>query len=272
MLHNNRWALVFAGALLVSQSAASPYADTVVSYTPGNTAQASLDNPASSLGAPSSVTVDPVFGNSPVDPFNPPYLASQIVSVGEGGSLTVRFNLPVRNHPANPFGLDFIIFGSAGFIITNGDYTGGGITDGTLFGSNPGETRIWVSADNATFYELNPAFAPTADHLFPTDGSGDFQTPVNPALASDDFAGQGLTGIRNLYGGSGGGTAYDLSWARDTLGQSVALTEVSYIRIDVLSGRAEIDALASVPEPATWGLLLAGGFLLTFHRHSRRAS
>jgi hypothetical protein len=255
---------------LVSQSAASPYADTVVSYTPGITAQAGLDNPASALGAPSSVTVDPVWGNSPVDPFSPPYLASQIVSVGEGGSLTVRFNVPVGNHPANPSGLDFIIFGNAGFVITNGDYTGGGITDGALFGSNPGESRIWVSADNLTYYELNPAFAPAVDNLFPTEGSGDFLTPVNPALTSGDFAGQGLAGIRNLYGGSAGGAGYDLDWARDTVGQSVGLTEVSYIRIDVLSGHAEIDALASVPEPATWGLLLAGGFLLALHRRRAR--
>ena len=270
MSRKNWWTLAMAGALAAMESAAGQYADAVVSYAPGTTAQAGLDDPSSALGAPSSITEDPVWGSSPVDPFSPPYLASQIVSIGEGGSLTVQFNAPIQNQPANPFGLDFMIFGSAGFIITNGDYTGGGITDGALFGANPGETRVWVSADNLTYYELDPALAPVVDNLFPTDGTGDFQTPVNPALTSGDFAGRDLAGIRGLYDGSGGGTGYDLAWARDSLGQSVPLSDVSYIRIDVLSGRAEIDAVAAVPEPSVWGLLLAGGFLLTLERCKQR--
>lgn len=259
MFARKYWAPAVAGALLVvTRSVAGPFADAVVSYTAGTAARADLNLPASALGAPSAITVDPLWGNSAVDPFSPPYLASQLVSLGEGGSLTVRFDTPIQNNPGNAFGLDFLIFGSAGFIITNGDYTGGGITDGSLFGANPGESRVWVSADNLTFFELNPALALTVDALFPTDGTGDFQTPVNPALTAGSFAGQGLAGIRTLYGGSGGGSGYDLSWARNGLGQSVALSEVSYVRIDVLAGRAEIDALAAVPEPGTWALLLTG--------------
>ncbi len=274
MFARNHWAPAVVGALLVvTRSVAGPFADAVVSYTAGTDAQPNLNIPASALGAPSVITVDPVWGNSAVEPFSPPYLASQIVSVGEGGSLTVRFDTPVQNSPGNAFGLDFLIFGSAGFIITNGDYTGGGITDGSLFGANPGETRVWVSADNLTFFELNPAFAPAVDALFPSDGTGDFQTPVNPALTAGSFAGQGLAGMRTLYGGSGGGSGYDLDWARNGLGQSVALSEVSYVRIDVLTGRAEIDALAAVPEPGTWALgLLGAGALLVLHRRRGAAA
>ena len=40
--------------------------------------------------------------------------------------LTVRLGAPIRNAPSNPFGLDFIVFGNAGFVTTNGDFTGGG--------------------------------------------------------------------------------------------------------------------------------------------------
>src|SRR5258706_12678357 len=57
----------------------------------------------------------------------------------------------------------------------------------TLFRS---ATRVWVSADNANFYVLNPTLAPAVDGRFPTDANGEFTRPVNPALAQNDFAGQ----------------------------------------------------------------------------------
>jgi hypothetical protein len=147
--------------------------------------------------------------------------------------------------------LDFLIFGGAAFVITNGNYAGGGITDGSLFGHNPGATRVSVSQDGVTFYELNPALAPVVDGLFPTDGAGNFQQPVNPALGRADFAGRDLAGLRALYAGSGGGTGYDLAWARDALGARAYLLEISYVRVAVLSDRSEIDAFAAVWPPDT---------------------
>src|SRR5438876_9611741 len=93
------------------------YASTVVSYVPGSGFAAGYTNPVAALGQPSRVTPG-TFGG-PVDPFDPPYLSTQLVSIGAGGSLTVKFNTPVLNHPLNRFGLDFIIFGNAFFVITN---------------------------------------------------------------------------------------------------------------------------------------------------------
>src|SRR5213594_932044 len=220
------------------------FADSIVNYRPGTGLTPGYTNATAALGSPSRQTVDPdpTFGGTfPVDPFSPPYLSSQLVSIGAGGSLTVSFAVPIPNDPSHPLGLDFIIFGNSGFMITNGDFAGGGVTDGSLFGNNGGATRVSVSLDNATYYTLNPALSPTVDGLFPPDGSGDFQRPVDPSLNTAAFAGQGLTGIRALYNGSGGGSGFDLAWAQDGSGNSVNLPSVKFIRVDVLSGKSEID-------------------------------
>jgi len=249
-------ALALVGALLVPTLVSAQFADTVVSYTSGTGFQTGYTTPAAALGEPSRITPG-TFGG-PVDPFNSPYLSSQLVSLGVGGSLTVQFNSPILNNPANPFGFDFNIFGNAGFVITNGDYSGGGITDGSLYGADATSTRVSVSADGINFFTLNPALTPTVDSLFPTDGSGNFGLSVNPALNAGSFAGQDLLGIRSLYNGSGGGRGFDISWAQDGIGNSISLGSISFVRVDVLGGNAEIDGFAVVPEPASAALLLLG--------------
>jgi hypothetical protein len=258
--------LALAG-LLVSSTLHAQYADSVVSYTPGSGVSPAYTDPARALGAPTTF-----IGYQNADPFNPPYLSSDLVSVGAGGSLTVQFSTPILNSPDHPYGLDFIIFGNSGFVITNGDFSGGGITDGSLFANNTGATRVWVSADNITYYVLNPALAPVADGLFPTDSEGDFHQPVNPALTQSDFAGKNLAGIRSLYAGSGGGTGYDISWAQDGFGQSVFLPSISYVRLEVLSGKSEVDAFSVVPEPGAWALALMGSALLIWKRRQSQTS
>jgi len=70
--------------------------------------------------------------------------------------------------------------------------------------------------------------------------------PLLPGLTTDNFAGATLDGIRTLYHGSAGGASYDISWAQDANGQRVCLPEIRFIRVDVLSGKAEIDGFAAV--------------------------
>jgi hypothetical protein len=221
---------------------------SVISYDPGTGYALRYTNVDAVLGEPSRINP---FGE-PTDPFNPAYGTNQILSIGAGGSVTVQFQQPVLNHPNNIFGLDFTIFGNSGFIITNAfdpvtfEWIGTPATDGSLFAHNTGSTRVLVSRDGRTFYELDPLLAPTVDLLFPTDGVGEFGTPVDPTLRQEDFAGLTLEQIRALYNGSAGGASYDISWARDAQGSAVFLPEIRFIRVEVLSGKTEIDGFVTV--------------------------
>jgi hypothetical protein len=260
--------LALAGWFVTPILTHAQFASGVYDYTQGNGVLPGYNDPTAALGAPSQVT--PGTYGGPVDPFDAPYLPSQIVGIGTGGSLTLQFNAPIQNNPDHPFGLDFIIFGHAGFDITNGDYSGGGITDGSLYTGDTSDVRVSLSADGTTFYTLNPALTPQVDGLFPTDGSGNPFLPVNPALTPADFAGQDLAGIRALYNGSAGGAGFSLAWAIDSNGRNVYLPSVDYVRLQVLNDGtpAYIDAISVVPEPATWTLALAGAGLVLLRRRA----
>ncbi len=242
---------VLALAGFVATSNAADFAVSVVNYDPGQGYASRFTNTATVLGEPSRVNP---FGDF-TDPFDPAYGTDQILSIGAGGSLTVKFSTPVLNHPKNRFGIDFIVFGNSGFIITNDfdlntfEWIGTPATDGSLFANNDGITRVSVSRDGVTFYILNPALSPTVDNLFPTDGSGDFHTPVDPTLTQADFAGLTVEQIRALYYGSAGGAGYDISWAQDADGKPMKLSEISYVRVEVVSGKSEVDGFASVFVP-----------------------
>jgi hypothetical protein len=265
-----------ASGILIATSLCAQYATTVVDYLPGTGFSATRTNAAASLGEPSRVTPGDFGG--PVDPFAPPYTATQLVSIGTGGSLTVGFANPIRNDPANPYGIDFNVFGGAGFLVTNAfdanfNYIGVPSTDGTLFNPNGGSTRVSVSPDGSNWFVLDPALAPKVDDLFPTDGSGDFTLSVPPSLRSEPLGGLTLADIRIRYAGSAGGAGYDLGWARTTGGDPLSLDSVSFVRIEVLSGRAEVDgfaAVGAVPEPTTLALFLVGALACIGFQRQRR--
>ena len=250
------------------------YASKVVGYSTGDGFADGYTDPASALGSPSRVTPG-TFGG-PVDPFSGPYLKTQLVSVGTGGSLTVRFDAPVKNSPANPFGADFQVFGNSFFVVTNGfdqdfNYIGAPATDGQVFGLGTSTTRISVSDDGLTYFTLSPTLSPGLKSLFPTDGSGDFGKPVDPSVRASDFSGLTIDGVRKLYGGSGGGTAYDIAWARDGKGNAVAMDRINFVRVEVLTGKVEIDGFSAVavPEPSTWVLVGIGLGALVVVRRQR---
>ncbi|HYE32889.1 MAG TPA: PEP-CTERM sorting domain-containing protein [Methylomirabilota bacterium] len=249
-------------------------ANAVLNYNPGVGfatefgTGAGYTNSSAALGLPTQTTPPPFA--SPVTPYNPAYGAQNLVSIGQGGTITLALSQPVENR-TDHFGLDFIIFGNTGFVISNGDFTDAGITDGTLFGQNTGNTRISVSADNLNYFELTPSLRPVLDAYFPTDSAGNPTLPVNPSLTAADFNGKNLAGIRALYGGSAGGTGYDISSARTASGAEAGLTSIQYVKIDVLSGVAEIDAIVAVPEPQTYALGVSGLLVIGLAALRRRS-
>lgn len=245
--------LALVSALSSATSSAAP-GDKVVAYNPGAGYTPNFTHPQVVLGGPSRVNP---YGEA-TDPFNPPYGTNQVLSIGAGGSLVIRLHKPILNHPRNIDRLDFTIFGNSGFIITNEfdlttfDWIGIPATDGSLFGESSGETRVSVSFNGKHFYTLHPAYAPAVDSFPPTDSAGDFRIPIDPKLRAENFVGATLVTARYLYDGSAGGASYDISWAVDARGRHVWLPMIRFIRIDVISGKAEIDGFSAVARTPHW--------------------
>ena len=249
--------LALAVGIVVPQISHAQYASSVISYNPGTGANASFtNNPGAALGSPA-------LGGS-VTPFAPPFANSQIVGLGTGGEITLQMSTPILNNAADPYGINFLLFGNQFFSEGSGAVVSG------LFDHSPVVT-IQVSSDGSTWYTLNPTLAPEPT-LYPTAGNGNAAIPVNPALTLSSFTGQNLAGIYSLYNGSAGGTGYDLAWAQDSNGNSVNLASVDYVQIDVQSGLLYLDAIsevAPVPEPSTWALISVGACLFWMYRRKK---
>lgn len=191
---------------------ADPWADSVVEWTPGTGGSPGYDDPGSALGEPTRITIDDEL----VTPFVPAWGMDELVSLGAGGSLVLRFDEPVLDDPGNPHGVDLLLFGNAGF--TDMAYPEG-VASG-LFGSDGG--LVEVSSDGETWIELQGC---PADGAWPTLGwldsdpydqapaiqPSDCTWPLSPDALVDDIIGQDWNTLLDLYDGSGGGTGIDLA-------------------------------------------------------------
>jgi uncharacterized protein (TIGR03382 family) len=255
-------------AVLVCSATASPWAMQVVSYSAGTGVDPAYTNPSAALGEPTRFTGVGVYPGA-VTPFNPPWMPDDIVSIGPGGQLTVQFARQVVNDPLNPFGIDFIIFGNAGYVDV--EFPNG--IAGPMFGVGGG--LVEVSA-NGSDWTVVPGVA--ADSAFPTLGYADLSDPysTSPGFLLTDFtrpvdpsflaAGKSFAQIVAAYAGSGGGTGVDIGAA--------GLQSISFVRISNPAGamaNVDIDALAIVtpiPGPGSLAALgLAGAALI--HRRRR---
>ncbi len=267
-------AACLAGALGIARAhAADPWADAVISYTPGTgigndfVTGTPFNNPLVSLGEPTRETSPHNFGGI-VTPLQSPFRSTELVSVGRSGSLVVKFDEPVDNSPLNPYGIDLLIFGNAFFVgsFFNPDFSfnpAGPASDVAHEGG-----AIEVSADGVTFFPV----AGEADGLFPTNAyvdvtdpfavvagavPTDFTLPVDPSF---NPVGKTHAQILAGYGNSGGGLGVDFA--------STGLSSISYVRITNAANAAaipEIDAfadVASIPEPASSTMFFVGALIL----------
>ncbi|MHC4808800.1 MAG: hypothetical protein ACYTEV_00330 [Planctomycetota bacterium] len=231
-----------AGGDPESQAAAA--ADTVVAYTPGLGVPPGFDQTAAALGPParfSGAGLEPGV----VSPFQPAFTPAELLVVGRGGSVVLAFDEPVLDDPANPFGVDLLVFGNA-FLIDLAFPTG---LAGGLFAEGG---RIEVSPDGVTWTLVPEA---DADGGFPTLGwrdagpydaepgrmPTDFTRPVDPAIDPAMLAGTSWPELLAIYDGSGGGTPVDLA--------PLGLVAITHVRISVpvdAPTAIELDAVMDV--------------------------
>jgi hypothetical protein len=252
-----------------------PWADEVRAYSAGVGANPSYASSVSVLGAPEGTTGESFGADSAVTMFNPAFGTDELVSIGSGGWLDVRFDQPIVNDPAHAFGVDLIVFGNGGFV----DFDpGDGVIDGpdAAFGSVFGLDLmdVFVSQNGVDWVSVGVF----TEGLFPTQAwldvppfgalSGtqpaDFSKPVDPSLGVSDFENLTYGQALALYDGSGGGTPIDIA--------ASGLASIHYVRI--FNSRpgttVEIEAFAAVPEPGTCFLTFIGLCAVSLRRESLR--
>lgn len=269
---------MFGIAAFASQAAAQ-FAANVASYSAGTTSAAGFTNATAAVGLPSRTT-GTGGGIGVVSPFNPPFLKSQIVSVGEGGHLTLRLDNYAVPQPGVP---EIGLFNNFGLIDTafpNGvagnPASGFGAPDSALVEVSA-NGQSWVSLGNVVFDIPANGYADAASPFASTPGSvpSDFQQPFTAGLSG--FNGLNYPSMLTLLGGSGGGKWIDIS--------GTGLAQVGFIRFSLADdGNAsknlnfEIDGVAVshaalggivVPEPTT--IMLCGLALVTTVSRRKRS-
>ncbi len=266
-------ALGLVGAFAAS---ASPFATEIVRAT-GAFGPAPYHDPNSVLGAPATSFRD-LFGTTGrvklveaayyVAPTNTGLLTTNLLlTLAAGDEVIVRFDQPVMDDPAHPYGVDLLVFGNSFFtpnqFVNDSTDMGACLLSGNIFTEplkvsvspgftgQPGEvandpdTWPWYRYDNGPF----------ADSAFPTHAYHwnrattnwtielmDFTKPVNPAMhAVITNGGLSAADAIDLYNGSGGGTGFDL---RESGFVAIQYVKVQGIDPDFSDG--EVDAFAAV--------------------------
>jgi hypothetical protein len=254
-MYGSLWRGVLVGAVMSSCTVTAalaggddPFADQVISYEPGVNPAAGYTDPTAALGEPARYTGEG-FDPTIVSAFTPPWRPDEIISLGAGGRLVVKFDTPVTNDPDNPYGIDLLVFGNAFF---QDSWPLQHVVAAPASVNSEGGV-IEVSVDGETWVTVPDL---QADGVYPTEGYldrtspidtqpgtvlSDFTLPVNPALTLADFEGLAYEQVLDLYAGSGGGMGIDLG--------ALGLEAISYVAVtnpaDALD-TPEIDAIADV--------------------------
>lgn len=273
--------------LVAARSRASDYAAEVVEYVQGGTIPVDawtaipFSNPEAALGPPTLITTDdPAYPLQPSEwwPVNPVYQpfrvyfdeqdepVFELVSIGQGGRLVLKFDHPVVDDPKNPCGIDFIVFGNANLRLPSLFWKHSMDPSTTFIDATqplraeqaivsvsqtgePGSWHTFTDPDNE-FLRKADAWAPTLGRVLrepvapdtnwwgePTDPT----LPFNPRLGPTAFGGLSVAEACRKYGHSAGGTGFDLAL--------VGLDWFQYIRFEPVNKKdltPEIDAVSDV--------------------------
>ena len=246
----------------------NPYAAQLVAYVEGagvgndSITGDPFNDPTTALGRPTIDTTGdgsiPVEQAVPLVPVNAAFRAFELVSIGIGGHLTLKFNHPVEDHACNPFGIDFIVYGNAfqvgGSPWTNGD-PNAAVVGGTTF-AEPAQVSVSQDGIEWFVFEEGPFaddFAPTLGRIYDPENADpslfpgnewwgqptDPTKPLDPELLGSDLSGLTVAEAALLYDGAAGGTGFDLAES--------GLAWIQYVRIEPTgAGVPEIDAVADV--------------------------
>ncbi len=273
----------FAAVAFALDYDANDFAVEVVSYTQGDGVEYDwidfndYNEPQNALGRPTlETTGDMDIGpeiSMPVVPVYPAWRSFEVVTIGSGGELILRFNHPVGDDENNPYGIDFIVFGNARWRIAGGGSWGPEsnpetVTVGSGFYKEQGIVSVSQTGDpnepnDWYYFSKGPYaddFAPTASYKW--DDVNDVWSdeldptrPVDPNLTIADFDGNSVAEIINIYDGSASGTGFDLKdldpndYAALAVDANTGRRWMQYVKIEddpCGFGLPEIDAVADV--------------------------
>jgi hypothetical protein len=215
------------------------------------------DDPCSVIGKPTTEILDPLY----FDPFRCSLVYPAcytdvngnklVTTLGNSAAIVVKFDHRVADDPANPYGIDFIVFGNSFFLRVGGDLDPYKnmedcfLTNPTSVNSEP--VIVSVSPDGNNWYTYSNG--PYADAAFPTNAYAwdrenhcwgkefDWTKPIDPNLTVSNFDGLSAADAIDLYGGSAGGTGFDLAES--------GFKWIQYIKVES-NDYGEVDGFADV--------------------------
>ena len=231
--------------------------------------------PQSALGRPTMDT-DYYGAARPAVPVYPAWRPSEVVTVGVGGRLVLKFGHKVCDDENNPYEIDFIVFGNAlqsigGLENWNyGDPAAVLLTSGFV-NTEAGKVSVsqdgivWYSYENGPFADSfaptlgriydpnNPVLYPGWDNLWWGEATNPM-LPLDPNVRSEDFAGRSVAELCFAYGKSAGGTGFDLQMLADyeqlEIDQQSGRRWIQYLKVecvaDVNGFPPEVDAVSDV--------------------------
>lgn len=206
-----------------------------------------------------------------------PFRAFEVVSIGKGGQLILEFDHWVEDHPLNPCGIDFIVFGNSNMMIDGISPWRNGDPNATpLQGEITREPcKVSVSADGVAWYTFENGpfaddFPPTLGRVYdpahpdpslpgnlwwgePTDPT----YPLDPSLHAPlgavpeptTFSTWNVANLAKKYGYSAGGTGFDLAQLTDLPPGPDGVRRIRYVWLNNPADSRvvpEIDAVSDV--------------------------